>query len=267
MKSNSRNLEQFIDQHRQAFDMAEPDPFVWTAVERALDQAPTGKPLEQFMLINRPLFDTASPPENVWSAIEQALDKSSVFSSDSLEHFIQKHRDEFDTATPDLRVWAGIEQQMPPHQAKTVHMGWQRNLLRVAAALALLVSGISIGIWYGQSNSATPPGMAMSEVSAEYAELEQYYQRDITAKQEKLSTLVSYQDDGLHNDLEQMDHVMVELRQDLANVPPGNREQVVRAMIENYKAKAAILERVLEHLQQQQQPATTNSGNHEVEKI
>jgi hypothetical protein len=47
---------------------------------------------------------------------------------------------------------------------------------------------------------------------------------------------------------------MLELRGELANVPPGNREQVVRAMIDNYKAKAAILERVLERLEKAQHP-------------
>ncbi len=43
---------------------------------------------------------------------------------------------------------------------------------------------------------------------------------------------------------------MEQLRQELAIVPPGNREQVVRAMIENYKAKTAILQRVLERLEE-----------------
>ncbi len=266
MKYNSRNLEQFIDQHRQAFDMDEPDPSVWAAIERTLDRLPFPGQLEQFVLINKPLFDTAGTPENTWSAIERALDMPPLSSADPLESFIRHHRDDFDTETPGLRVWAGVERQIPQQRTKMVRMHWQRNLLRIAAALAFLISGISIGIWYAQTNGAMQPGMAMSDVSSEYAELEQYYQRDITAKQEKLTTLVSYQDEGLRNDLLQMDNVMAELRQDLAHVPPGNREQVVRAMIENYKAKAAILERVLEHLNQQQ-PATTNSGNHEVEKI
>jgi hypothetical protein len=49
-------------------------------------------------------------------------------------------------------------------------------------------------------------------------------------------------------DLEQLDKAMEELRLELANVPPGNREQVVRAMIENYQAKLIILKRVLERL-------------------
>lgn len=266
MKSNSRNLEQFIQQHRQEFDSANPGEHNWIAVADALKRLQTADSLEQYVLLNKSLFDSAPAPDSVWDRIEQALDLAARPAADPLENFIREHREDFDTETPDLRVWAGVEGSIPTAKNKVFRMHWQRNLLRVAASLALLISGISIGVWYAQSKGGAQPGMAMSEVSTEYAELEQYYQRDITAKQEKLSTLVSYHDDDLNDDLLQMDNVMSELRQELANVPPGNRQQVVRAMIENYKAKAAILERVLEHVEQQQ-PATTNSGNHEVRKI
>ena len=266
MKSNSSNLEQFIQQNRQAFDLAEPGAHNWPAIEQALDRLPNAGRLEQFILVHRALLDTEAPTENAWSNIERALDAPARPDADPLESFIHTHRESFDAETPDLRVWAAIEQQVPAQSAKTVPMHWSRNLLRAAAAVALLVTGIGIGVWYGQSNTSAQGGMAMSDVSSEYAELEHYYQRDITAKKEKLATLASYRDESLDDDLLQMDQVMSELRQELANVPPGNREQIVRAMIENYKAKAAILERVLEHLEQQQ-PATTNSGNHEVQKI
>lgn len=264
MMSNSSNLEQFIRQQRDAFDTAEPNPSVWSRIEKNLNRAQKGDQLEQYILLNRSLFDTAPAPETIWENIEQALTHTPA---DPLETFIRDNRPAFDTHTPDLRVWAAIEQAVPAQSAKIIGMPWHRALLRSAAAIALLVTGISIGVWYARADMSGQSGMAMSEVSTEYAELEQYYQRDISAKQEKLATLVSNRDQDLNADLLQMDKVMTELRQELANVPPGNREKVVRAMIENYKAKAAILERVLEHLEQQKQPATTNSGNYEVDNI
>lgn len=264
MMSNSSNLEQFIRQQRNAFDTAEPNPLIWACIENAMNRAENGDRLEQYLLINRPLFDTAATPDSIWENVEQALKQTP---SDPLESFIRDNRTAFDTNTPDLRVWAAIEQAVPAQSAKIIGMPWHRALLRSAAAIALLITGISIGVWYGRADMSGQTGMAMSEVSTEYAELEQYYQRDISAKQDKLATLVSNRDQDLNADLLQMDKVMSELRQELANVPPGNREKVVRAMIENYKAKAAILERVLGHLEQQKQPATTNSGNYEVDNI
>lgn len=266
MKSNSSNLEQFIRNHREAFDVAEPDSLIWSGIEKVLDRAPNTDQLEHYILVNRPFFDVAPVPDNAWKNIGQVLAGTPSSPNDPLEAFIREHRTDFDAHTPDLRVWAAIEQAVPAQSATIIRVAWHRTLLRAAASVALLAAGISIGIWYAKGDVSNQAGMAMSDVSTEYAELEQYYQRDITAKKEKLATLVSYRDEDLDDDLLQMDNVMSELRAELANVPPGNREQVVRAMIENYKAKSAILERVLEHLEQKQ-PATTNSGNHEVEKI
>lgn len=264
MKSNSNPLEQFILENRRAFDLAQPPEYCWDAVQKGLTRTQAADLTEQGILLNRGAFDIACPPEHLWSGIEQALDTASLPPANPLETFIREHRSAFDTQTPDLRVWATLQQILPGHGARSIRVHWNRTLLRIAASIALLITGIGIGMWY--AGTSAQPGMAMSEVSAEYAELEQYYQRDITAKQEKLATFATYRDVEVNEDLQQMDDVMVELREELAHVPPGNREQVVRAMIENYKAKSAILERVLEHIEQQQ-PATINSGNHEVEKI
>lgn len=266
--SNSSRIEQFIRDNREAFDADQPSPACWAGVEKALDRFPASDALEQFLLIHRTEFDRAEPSEAIWQGIEQTLCPSGP----SLEDFIRNNRTAFDEQEPAPQIWMAVEKALPGGgSAKTVHMPWYRMLSRLAAAIALLIAGVGIGIWYA-GQQATESGMAMGDLSKEYAELEQYYQRDIAAKQQKLATFAAYQDENVSDDLSQMDVAMEELREELANVPPGNREQVVRAMIENYKAKATILERVLEHLEQQkqpnqQQPAKSNSGNYEVEKI
>lgn len=60
--------------------------------------------------------------------------------------------------------------------------------------------------------------MAMSDVSNEYAELENYYRRDIAGKQQKLASFTGSQPAEVHEDMEQLDGVMSELQQEL-NVP------------------------------------------------
>lgn len=264
--SNSSNIEQYIRQHREAFDTGIPDQSVWASIEKSLNRLATANSLEQQISFQRPLFDAAIPADSVWQRIEQQLDGGS---NRSLEGFIAENRDAFDAQEPDGRVWTSIENSINGKTAKVVHVHWQRTLMRIAAAVVLLVAGVNIGIWY--ANSSGQAGMALSDVSKEYAELEQFYQRDISAKKEKLASFATYQDAGVTEDLLQMDNVMNELQAELAKVPPNNREKVVRAMIENYKAKAAILGRVLEHLEQQrpnqQQTVPINSGNHEVKSI
>ena len=68
-------------------------------------------------------------------------------------------------------------------------------------------------------------------------------------------------------DIEQLDKIMDELRRELASVPEGNRQQVVRAMIENYKSKTAILQRVLEHLEENQNRGKNSKSSNETKNM
>ncbi len=252
-------IETFIRDKRHAFDAATPGAHGWQDVENALERLRSADGIETELLLNRILMDTEMPSKNVWAGVEQFLDERKNCSPDPLERYIRNHREAFDTEVPDLKVWTNIAAEVPV-KAKIVGINWQRSLLRAAASVALLVTGLGLGIWYARS--AETPAMAMSDVSNEYAELEQFFQRDISGKQQKLATFTGSQPVEVHEDLVQLDNVMAELRQELANVPAGNREQVVRAMIENYKAKTAILERVLERLEPTKtETKNSNSGN------
>ncbi len=261
-------IKNFIQQHRAAFDPNVPGADGWTGVKSALDRLQSADLLEQHIAINRVLLDTEVPASCVWENISAHLDGQHG-SSDTLECYIRLNRAEMDMAIPDANIWNGIEKIIPPGArpiAKKAAINWQRGLLRVAASLTLLIAGMGIGTWYAQYSS---DGMQMADISSEYAELEQYYQSDIAVKQRKLASLSGNRPAEVEVDLAQLDQMMQELRQELADVPPGNREQVVRAMIENYKAKTAILKRVLEDLDTtRQQPDNENSdAGHEIKNL
>lgn len=274
-------IETFIQQHRSEFDAAFSGAAglsaeasmkaSWSGVERAIERLKTADRLERTLLFDRLLLDTAEPDACVWEHIASTLDGQAV-PSDNLECFIRQHRDELDHAVPDLRVWGSIEQAMPAtvrRAAKKIQVNWHRHLLRAAASIALVLTGVGLGMWYARNpqTNTRNSGMAMGEVSAEYRELEDFYRRDIAVKKEKLAQFASNQPDDIEGDLAQMDKVMAELRRELADVPPGNREQVVRAMIENYQAKSAILQRVLEHLETMTPDQQQNSSQHEKARI
>jgi phosphoglycolate phosphatase-like HAD superfamily hydrolase len=259
----NKSIEQFIEQHRAALDVATPEALGWRGVEQVLTRLPKADALEQAILFDRPLLDVAEPSAEVWANIEKQLSppKTTRTTDDALETFVRNHRDELDHATPDLRVWEQLAQTTVAPVAP-MRVAWRSRLLRVAAAVALLVVGAGIGVWYAQQQQEAVAGLRLGDVSAEYAELEQHYERDISAKKEKLAQFTSIaQTDDIQADLDQMDKVMNELRQELANVPPANRKQVVRAMIDNYKAKTNILQRVLESLEQQQQQEQSRNGS------
>lgn len=259
----SDSIKTFIDQHRDAFDGALPGAHGWTGVERMLNRLPGADYLEKELMCQRVLMDTEDAPKGVWARIDAELGVENV---SGLESFIRKNREAFDTAEPGAMIWENISGQLPKTKAIKVHIGWQRHLMRIAASLLLILTGIGGGIWYERQGN-TNSGMAMSEVSDEYAELEQFYRRKINQKQERLATFTGHQSRDVYEDLEHLDEVMEQLRKELATVPPGNREQVVRAMIENYKAKTAILQRVLERLEDTNQGGDNSKNSNAIKNI
>lgn len=276
----------FIRTHRTAFDTALPGAHGWKSVEKALDRLKTADALERELVYNRLLLDTEEASPRLWFAIEAELDACDAPTVEagrqgSLERFISGHREAFDSAQPSAALWSTIEQGLSGSAVESAPLtsqrggksalratpsSWRRSLLRVAASLALLISGVGIGWWLGYGTAQD--AMTMSQVSREYAALEQQYQQEIASK---TAQLVSFggQPADVTADLDQIDRVMQELQHELADVPPGNREQVVRAMIENYQVKAAILQRVLERLEQTKSNSdpTNRAPNHEVNSI
>jgi len=279
------NIKQFIQEHRNAIDEAVPDAHGWKSLEHTLGRLHNGDVLEQFVASNRVLLDAEVPSECIWEGIEQYLNAAGAKSTgeetvtpehlpstadcDPLEQFIRSNRADLDHAVPDLRVWSGIEQSIPAPKssAKIRQLPWQHSIVRIAASITLLLAGVGLGLFYARSTANAENGMKMSEVSTEYAELEQYYQRDIAGKQVKLASYTGSQPAEVQEDMVQLDDIMAELQKELAGIPPGNREQVVRAMIANYKAKVSILKRVLDHLEESKSESNNNRKKHEINNI
>lgn len=248
-------MHQFIEKNREAFDVATAPETVWANVDRVLERWPQADALEQCLLLDRPLLDTEAPSVGVWDKIQGVLDSVGGKDDTDLEAFIRDNRADFDVAVPNPKAWSAVERTLTAPETMTLRRGgqWQGWVVRIAAAVALLLTGLAGGIWYAKNDTApvvaSKDGIELREMSSEYAELQDYYERDIAGKQQKLATFSSNTNGELNNDLEQMDRIMAELRRELADVPPANREQVVSAMIDTYKAKAAILSKVLDQME------------------
>jgi hypothetical protein len=261
-------IQRYIQSRRAEFDAAQPDPACWDSVEKALRRRQNADALEHFLLDHRLLLDAAEPPATVWNRLAAQLAPTAT---DPLEDYLLQNRGDLDAALPSGTIWRRIEAALPTEKlaggSGLRALPWSRALLRAAAAVALLLTGAGLGIWYaGTTNNRAAQGLSLSELSPEYAELERYYQHDIAGKKEKLAEFAGYRNQELLADLQQMDKIMEELQRELADVPPANREKVVHAMIENYQAKAAILQRVLEYLQQSSTSRSKNY-NHDPQHI
>lgn len=174
---------------------------------------------------------------------------------DNLEQFIQNNREEFDTAVPSLKVWAELDKQLPKQQAPQQQVAKRvsiRRFLSIAAAVSLLVSfGVGIGFFIAPANTPSQ-SISLSEISPEYAEVEQYYSQQVT---NKLARLASYSatTPEIKADLEELDKWMKDLQKELSVVPKSKEEVVINEIIDLYKTKVAILEKLLESIQSSNQ--------------
>ena len=148
---------------------------------------------------------------------------------DSLKEHIDANSEDFEIYPFDGKGWDKIADRIEPAKKRQNH--W---LLGVAASLAILFIS-AILVWSSSGN----------ETPNEVAELEGFYMEAINSK----IALVKNQleDDRILEDLEAMDAAFAELKTDLnENV---DNEEVVIAMMENYRLKLQILEEILAELE------------------
>jgi hypothetical protein len=167
---------------------------------------------------------------------------------DNLEKFISENKEAFDTEIPNLKVWAEIEKQIHPQSYnKIVRINWIRN---IAAAITLLIIGTGIGFYLNDKKENLEVANSVEQVIPEFKEAEQFYNQQV---QDRLTKLASYNPDpSVSMDLQQIDVVQQELKAELSKAPSSTRAEIIERMIENYKIKVGILERVLEHIEVKQ---------------
>jgi len=155
----------------------------------------------------------------------------------AIKQFIEENRAAFDTEEPPQMVWENVEKTLP---RKRIHLS---RIVRMAAAVALILGlGIVIGR-YVTPQSET--GLALSDISQEYAELEGFYTQQINQKIDLLEA--QKPNDKALIDIQELEKEFDILKKDLDRTNASD-EQIIHAMIENYRTKIDILERVLNRI-------------------
>ncbi len=154
--------------------------------------------------------------------------------SDNLEKFVRKNRDQFDTEYPRDKVWANIHREV-----KAQNTGRRITWYRYAAAALILVSlGAGIGLTIGnkQNNSQIMVQQQIEDSEKKYTQL----------VNNKLNELSAYDfDQKLLTDIELLDQIHMELKEELIKNSGANSKVVIQAMMQNYQAKLTALERIL----------------------
>lgn len=167
---------------------------------------------------------------------------------DKLEDFVISNRNEFDEFEPREELWDRIQQKRKPVRK----LQWRTIAWQAAAAVAIFISSY---FFFDVMNS--DPTQSQNQQIAEQSpvedekmqmlmEAEMFYTSKINSTKEELFHLSGNDNDFMKDldlDLEELDEVFNELKKDLKD--NTDNEEVIEAMVQNYRLKLTILEEIL----------------------
>jgi len=187
---------------------------------------------------------------------------------DKLEEFILVNREQFDDMEPRPGLWDGIEKRKAP----VLGIGWKAIVWRAAAVVIIFFSSYIFfrltdknPVQNGKSIYSEVP-KEQSPLANDLKEAEIYY----TSQIEFMRTEVIRFSDGdpsvqeiIDLEMVDLDKIFRELKNDLQD--NTDNEEVIEAMIQNYRIKLEVLQEILRQLKQSNEPI--NSSPHENEAV
>jgi hypothetical protein len=164
---------------------------------------------------------------------------------DSWKSFIDENREEFDNEMPSAQVWGNVERGLGP---KMIRLS---TVLRIAAVLVVMLGA---GIWWmlrptpeqplAKKDNTSETGFVLASVAPEYQEVESYYVNKIDDAMDELETLQP--DKELFAAIAELDAEFKQLQKEMGDAV--NKEEIIQAMIENYRLKLELLETMVQSL-------------------
>ncbi|MEZ4888969.1 MAG: hypothetical protein R3E32_29855 [Chitinophagales bacterium] len=175
------------------------------------------------------------------------------FKKDPLEIFVQQHRDAFDSKEPNVALWERIADKLPPDKEKSIPKMVPLKLVLRMAAMIVVVLGAALLLFFQSNNNSDirlkGNVIALHDISPELAEVERHYMALIEAKLTTLQTseILNESDyQSLIEEMEVLDKDYEELKEELRN--SLDKEKVIEAMIQNYRLRLKILEKMLKQI-------------------
>lgn len=174
---------------------------------------------------------------------------------DNLEKFIANHRKEFDTAEPPPMVWMNLEKELESNNTKEKKSGYVHELkwpsmMRMMSVAAMFLVVMGVGLLIGLQINKGDEGYNNPRLN-EFVEAERHYNKKIDDMWTVVKTTGTEEETSIAEDLKALDEVYNELKEELLNGTQDNTNEVVNAMIKNYRTKIEILETVLNKQNQQ----------------
>lgn len=171
---------------------------------------------------------------------------------DKLKESVDNRREDFEIFDADFdQMWESIDGNL--NKSRWTVWGLVSKVAAAILVLALVTWGfVSFKV------SSSSEGVALHEISPELAETEYYYSQQVAEKLTIIKASNADVDKEVMDNLLALDSAYQDLKQDLKD--NADNEEVVAAMITNYRLKLSILEQILKEIKQHDQ----NEQNSEV---
>ena len=188
---------------------------------------------------------------------------------DNLEKYIADHISEFDQESPPPMVWMNLEKHLEEERkveapSKVVKMPGVMRIMQIAAMFVVVMGvGLLIGLQINSGNSNIYSNPQLQE----FVEAEKHYSKEIDKMMTVVNSSTIEEKENIQEDINSLDAVYNELKNELITNPHSNTDHVVNAMINNYRAKIDILETVLRKYQEEKtnkQKLNLNDDNVEI---
>ena len=178
---------------------------------------------------------------------------------DDFENYISENKLDFgpDHEVPD--VWERVEKRAP--QEIKMAVSWRRWMARAASVIVIFTLSYFIhdfraDLQTGETAQINNQLLDNPHIQ-ELLEADEYYTAEINYKKEELFRLASDVpglEREINTDLADLDAVLADLKADLGD--NADNEEVIEAMMQNYRLKLEILEDMLEQFSNKQNKST-----------
>lgn len=186
---------------------------------------------------------------------------------DKLEHFIFENRDDFDVYEPSDELWDRIQKPSP----KVIQLNWKTIAVRVAAVVVIFIASY---FFHDMMQSENTQQIAQQQPEMEDQQMEQvqvlmeaevFYSSQISNTKDEIFKLSGNDKeliDDINFDMVELDDIFQELKDDLKD--NSDNEEVIEAMIQNYRIKLQVLEEILTQLNKTKNSNENENNHHEI---
>ena len=184
-------------------------------------------------------------------------------SPDKLEKYILDHREQFDDQEPDPALWEKVNTRKAP----VIRINWKDIAWKAAAVVVIFVASYYFHDYMASRKQFSGGRISKnaelnSPIVKELIEAEAYYTSQINMRKEEVFRLTASNPEVRHeidDEMIDLDRAYNELKEDLKD--NADNEEVIEAMIQNYRIKLDILEEMLRRLKHSNE--SQNEESHE----